>query len=123
MSCIDLCSCSLLLLRCFLVFLGRFIVVCVILSSNGSELRNPFQRYGSYTNDIFFLQQVYCQSIGIEYMFINDLERCNWLRKRFETPGCMTLSHDEKRTLIARLVRYVCLSEMRVCNGKLLIFF
>ena len=71
----------------------------------------------------FFLQQVYCQSIGIEYMFINDLERCNWLRKRFETPGCMTLSHDEKRTLIARLVRYVCLSEMRVCDGKLLLFF
>lgn len=78
---------------------------------------------GSYANDIFFLQQVYCQSIGIEYMFINDLERCNWLRKRFETPGCMTLSHDEKRTLIARLVRYVCLSEMRVCDGKLLLFF
>ncbi|XP_067937510.1 2-oxoglutarate dehydrogenase complex component E1-like [Watersipora subatra] len=51
------------------------------------------------------LEDVYCRSIGIEYMFINDLERCNWLRKRFETPGCMTLSHDEKRTLIARLVR------------------
>ncbi|KAF6023589.1 hypothetical protein EB796_018093 [Bugula neritina] len=51
------------------------------------------------------LEKVYCQTIGIEYMFINDLEQCNWLRKRFETPGCMTLSQDEKRTLIARLVR------------------
>ena len=49
---------------------------------------------------------MYCKSIGIEYMFINDLERCNWLRQRFETPGCMTLNHDEKRTLMARLVRY-----------------
>jgi len=51
------------------------------------------------------LENTYCQSIGIEYMFINDLERCNWLRQRFETPGCMTLNHDEKRTLMARLVR------------------
>lgn len=38
-------------------------------------------------------------------MFINDVEQCQWIRQKFETPGVMRLSSEEKRTLLARLVR------------------
>lgn len=38
-------------------------------------------------------------------MFINNLEICDWIKKRFETPGIMTMTSDEKRTLMARIIR------------------
>lgn len=47
----------------------------------------------------------YCQHIGVEFMFINDLEQCQWIRQKFETPGVMQFTNEEKRTLLARLVR------------------
>uniref|UniRef100_A0A8C3VAE0 2-oxoglutarate dehydrogenase complex component E1 n=1 Tax=Catharus ustulatus TaxID=91951 RepID=A0A8C3VAE0_CATUS len=33
------------------------------------------------------LEMAYCQHIGVEFMFINDLEQCQWIRQKFETPG------------------------------------
>ena len=51
------------------------------------------------------LEQAYCRHIGVEFMFINSLEQCNWIRKRFETPGIMDLDSDGKRLLLARLAR------------------
>lgn len=51
------------------------------------------------------LENVYCQHIGVEYMFINSLEQCNWIREKFETPGIMDLSKDQKRILLARVTR------------------
>uniref|UniRef100_A0AAJ7SJL5 2-oxoadipate dehydrogenase complex component E1 n=1 Tax=Petromyzon marinus TaxID=7757 RepID=A0AAJ7SJL5_PETMA len=51
------------------------------------------------------LEAAYCQHIGVEFMFINDLEQCQWIRQKFETPGVMQLSNEERRTLLARLVR------------------
>lgn len=50
-------------------------------------------------------QNAYCQHIGVEFMFINDLEQCQWIRRKFETPGVMQFTNEEKRTLLARLVR------------------
>lgn len=50
-------------------------------------------------------QMAYCQHIGVEFMFINDLEQCQWIRRKFETPGVMQFTNEEKRTLLARLVR------------------
>ncbi|PKU34619.1 hypothetical protein llap_15077 [Limosa lapponica baueri] len=47
----------------------------------------------------------YCQHIGLEFMFINDVEQCQWIRQKFETPGVMKFTNEEKRTLLARLVR------------------
>lgn len=38
-------------------------------------------------------------------MFINDVEQCQWIRQKFETPGVMQFSSEQKRTLLARLVR------------------
>ncbi|XP_053161746.1 2-oxoglutarate dehydrogenase-like, mitochondrial isoform X3 [Hemicordylus capensis] len=51
------------------------------------------------------LENTYCQHIGLEFMFINDVEQCDWIRQKFETPGVMKFTNDEKRTLLARLVR------------------
>ncbi|VDN09876.1 unnamed protein product [Dibothriocephalus latus] len=51
------------------------------------------------------LENAYCKSIGVEYMFINSLNKCDWLRKRFETPGVVNLTKEEKRLLLQRLIR------------------
>ncbi|XP_030626083.1 oxoglutarate (alpha-ketoglutarate) dehydrogenase a (lipoamide) isoform X1 [Chanos chanos] len=51
------------------------------------------------------LEMAYCQHIGVEFMFINDLEQCQWIRQKFERPGVMQFTLEEKRTLLARMVR------------------
>jgi len=51
------------------------------------------------------LEQTYCRHIGVEFMFINSLEQCNWIRQKLETPGIMEITKDEKRLLLARLTR------------------
>uniref|UniRef100_A0A4W5RTR3 2-oxoglutarate dehydrogenase complex component E1 n=1 Tax=Hucho hucho TaxID=62062 RepID=A0A4W5RTR3_9TELE len=51
------------------------------------------------------LEMAYCQSIGVEFMFINDLEQCQWIRHKFERPGVMQFTLEEKRTLLTRMVR------------------
>lgn len=51
------------------------------------------------------LQMAYCQHIGVEFMFINDVEQCQWIRQKFETPGIMTFTPEEKRTLLGRMIR------------------
>uniref|UniRef100_T1JD00 2-oxoglutarate dehydrogenase complex component E1 n=1 Tax=Strigamia maritima TaxID=126957 RepID=T1JD00_STRMM len=51
------------------------------------------------------LEEAYCRHIGVEFMFINSLEQLNWIRKKFETPGVMQLTKEQKRLLMARLVR------------------
>ncbi|XP_016127840.1 2-oxoglutarate dehydrogenase-like, mitochondrial [Sinocyclocheilus grahami] len=51
------------------------------------------------------LETSYCGHTGVEFMFINNMEQCQWIRQKFETPGSMTFSDREKRTLLARLVR------------------
>ncbi|XP_071546217.1 2-oxoglutarate dehydrogenase complex component E1 isoform X4 [Panulirus ornatus] len=51
------------------------------------------------------LEDAYCRSIGVEFMFINSLEQCNWIRQKFETPGIMAMNQQDKRLLLARLTR------------------
>lgn len=51
------------------------------------------------------LESSYCGHIGVEFMFINSLEQCNWIRKKFETPGIMDLDAEAKRLLLARVTR------------------
>jgi len=38
-------------------------------------------------------------------MFINNLEQCDWIKKRFETPGVSALTKEEKRRLMTRVLR------------------
>ncbi|KAM4528570.1 2-oxoglutarate dehydrogenase complex component E1 isoform 3-T3 [Odontesthes bonariensis] len=51
------------------------------------------------------LEMAYCQHIGVEFMFINDMEQCQWIRQKFETPGVMQFTPEEKMTLLARMIR------------------
>ena len=50
-------------------------------------------------------QNTYCKSIGVEYMFINNSEQCDWIRQKFETPNCLNLPTDEKLLAWKRLLR------------------
>merc|ERR1719150_443189 len=43
------------------------------------------------------LENVYCGSIGAEFMHIFNLDEVNWIRERLESPGAMTLSSKEKK--------------------------
>lgn len=51
------------------------------------------------------LETTYCRHIGVEFMFINSLEQCNWIRQRMETPGVMEMDSAQKRLILARLTR------------------
>lgn len=58
-----------------------------------------------YSEILDRLEKVYCNKIGVEFMFINSLEQCNWIRKKFESPGVMNYTPEEKRLILARLTR------------------
>eukprot|EP00794_Sanderia_malayensis_P012143 gene12143-13396_t len=51
------------------------------------------------------LEEVYCKHIGIEFMFLTGQTKTKWIKRQFETPGVISLTDDEKRTLLARLIR------------------
>lgn len=51
------------------------------------------------------LEDAYCRTIGCEFMFINSLEQCNWIREKFETPNVLHMDAQQKRLLLARLTR------------------
>jgi len=51
------------------------------------------------------LEHTYCRSIGAEFMFINSLEQCNWIRQKLETPDVMNFDLETKRLILARLSR------------------
>ncbi|XP_068429973.1 2-oxoglutarate dehydrogenase complex component E1 [Clinocottus analis] len=51
------------------------------------------------------LEMAYCRHIGVEFMFINDVEQCQWIRRKFESPGVMQFTPEEKRTLLGRMIR------------------
>lgn len=53
------------------------------------------------------LEEIYCRQIGIEFMFINNLEQTDWIRRKFEAPNIMQFDAEEKRLILARLVRSV----------------
>ena len=64
---------------------------------------------------IYFFVHRFCISLvpflnlltgaGVEFMFINNLEQCDWIRKQFESPGIMQMTKEDKRLLLARLTR------------------
>ncbi|XP_077478669.1 2-oxoglutarate dehydrogenase complex component E1 isoform X1 [Stigmatopora argus] len=51
------------------------------------------------------LEEAYCQHIGVEYMFINDVQQCQWIRQKFETPGILKFSAEEKRIMLNRMIQ------------------
>ena len=55
--------------------------------------------------NFIILQDSYCRNIGVEYMFINNFEQCDWIRRQFEPPGITTLENSEKLLAWERLLR------------------
>lgn len=51
------------------------------------------------------LNNVYSKSIGLEYMHINNFDKCNWIRQKFETPAACELTVEEKKRTLKRLIR------------------
>ena len=50
------------------------------------------------------LEQTYCQSIGVEYMYIRNAKIVNWLQTRMETTkNTPTYSLDEKKVILNKL--------------------
>lgn len=48
------------------------------------------------------LNSVYSRSIGLEYMYINNFDKCNWIRQQFEMPGAGELAPEEKKRTLKR---------------------
>lgn len=51
------------------------------------------------------LNHVYSRTIGLEYMYINNFDKCNWIRQQFEFPGRGILDPEEKKRTLKRLIR------------------
>ncbi len=53
----------------------------------------------SLSDIIKHLERMYCQSIGLEYMYIRDPERVQWFQKRIEVAADPTFSKEQKLQL------------------------
>ncbi len=54
------------------------------------------------------LQQTYCQSIGVEYMFIRNPNLLSWLQERMEmTKNIPAFSKDEKKNILLKVTEAV----------------
>lgn len=62
-------------------------------------------RHVGFLHCVALFQTSYCGHIGVEFMFINNVSQCQWIRQKIETPGIMQFTNTEKRTLLARLIR------------------
>lgn len=87
--------------------------VCVFVSLHVS---NAGQQY--HCAVLLLFQTSYCGHIGVEFMFINNVDQCQWIRQKIETPGIMQFTNAEKRTLLARLIR----STRSAVNKRLLTY-
>ena len=57
---------------------------------------------------IGYLEETYCRSIGVEYLFIRDLDIVNWLQTRFESSrNHPNYSVEEKKYILTKLLRAV----------------
>ncbi|XP_077442221.1 2-oxoglutarate dehydrogenase complex component E1 isoform X2 [Vanacampus margaritifer] len=51
------------------------------------------------------LEEAYCRHIGVEFMFINDVQQCQWIRRKFESPGILQFGAEEKRIMMTRMIQ------------------
>ncbi|MBL7718749.1 MAG: 2-oxoglutarate dehydrogenase E1 component [Flavipsychrobacter sp.] len=52
---------------------------------------------------IAHLRKLYASSVGIEYTYINDLEKCAWVEKAFETMMARQPDMEQKRRILEKL--------------------
>ena len=57
----------------------------------------------SLNDIIIYLEQTYCQSIGIEYQYIRHPERVEWIRKNIELKNRPKFSKDQKKHILHKL--------------------
>ncbi|KAF9586401.1 2-oxoglutarate dehydrogenase E1 component [Lunasporangiospora selenospora] len=50
------------------------------------------------------LENIYCGSIGVEYIHIPDRGRCDWIRERVEVPQPYKYTKEEKAMMLDRLI-------------------
>lgn len=53
------------------------------------------------------LEDRYCHSIGIEYMYVREPERLNWIKSRVEAQEMSTLGKEEKTEVLKKLTKAV----------------
>ncbi|XP_056631540.1 2-oxoglutarate dehydrogenase complex component E1-like [Diorhabda sublineata] len=63
------------------------------------------EKYLPLRDIISRLETAYCENIGLEYMFINSVEQCDWIRDKFEPPGSTEIPVEKKKLTLARLAR------------------
>lgn len=49
------------------------------------------------------LKETYCNTVGVEYMHIQDSEKCNWIRTKVESLNKMEESKEKKMHIMERL--------------------
>ncbi len=49
------------------------------------------------------LNDTYCDSIGVEYMYLEDPERVSWIRNKIEVKNRIQLSAEEKKQILKKL--------------------
>jgi 2-oxoglutarate dehydrogenase E1 component len=57
------------------------------------------------------LQTTYCSGLGVEYMHMGDVVKCNWIRDQIETPKWMQYSKAKKLHVFERLAYADCFEE------------
>jgi 2-oxoglutarate dehydrogenase E1 component len=76
--------------------LGRKFKIPEMTFIGGSEKTLPLDEI------IERLRKVYSGSIAIEYMHLNNFDRIEWIRRKFETPGVGELTAEEKKRTLKR---------------------
>jgi len=49
------------------------------------------------------LRTTYCGTLGVEYMHIGDVDKCNWIRERVENPRWLNYDKEKKQHIFERL--------------------
>jgi 2-oxoglutarate dehydrogenase E1 component len=49
------------------------------------------------------LKKTYCSSLGVEYMHMQNQEKCNWVRDQVENPKWMKFSQEKRKHIYERL--------------------
>ncbi len=57
------------------------------------------------------LEETYCHSIGIEYMYIRDLDRLAWIRERIELANRPSIAAKDQRQILKKLAQATLFEE------------
>ncbi|MEI8193142.1 MAG: 2-oxoglutarate dehydrogenase E1 component, partial [Flavobacteriia bacterium] len=77
-----------------------------------SDLTNVFQAgsevgigQSTLQDIIAHLQETYCESIGIEFVYMRDPERISWIKSKIEIKNRPTFDKNRKKKIFAKLIQ------------------